>query len=138
MTITEPEGLSLERLRGLASAAPPCISIVLLEREARDARIAFKDALAQVRAKLAASTSERDIASLLDPLELAAMNVIDSSKEPATFISAPSRRTCASHSCTRYLVGQPVAAVGEWFQLRLLLALASKHLEFLHSRLKAE
>src|SRR5580658_5824771 len=71
---------------GLASAAPPCISIVLLEREARDARIAFKDALAQVRAKLAASAYKHDIASLLDPLELAATNVIDSSKEPATFI----------------------------------------------------
>jgi hypothetical protein len=31
---------------------------------------------------------------------------------------------------TRYLVGQPVAAVGESFQLRPLLALASKHVEF--------
>jgi hypothetical protein len=55
MTITKPERLSLDKLRGPASAAPPCISIVLPESEARDARIAFKDALAQVRAKLAAS-----------------------------------------------------------------------------------
>ncbi len=94
MTITEPERLSLEKLRGLASAAPPCISIVLLEREARDARIAFKDALAQVRAKLAASASRHDIASLLDPLELAATNVIDSSKEPATFIFLRSPDVC--------------------------------------------
>jgi Bacterial archaeo-eukaryotic release factor family 3 len=129
MTITEPEGLSLEKLRGLASAAPPCISIVLLEREARDARIAFKDALAQVRAKLAASTYKRDIASLLDPLELAATNVIDSSKEPATFIFLRSPDVCESFR-TRYRVGQSVAVVGEWFQLRPLLALASKHLEF--------
>jgi hypothetical protein len=129
MTITEPERLSLEKLRGLASAAPPCISIVLLEREARDARIAFKDALAQVRAKLTASASRHDIASLLDPLELAATNVIDSSKEPATFIFLRSRDVCESFR-TRYLVGQPVATVGECFQLRPLLALASKHLEF--------
>ncbi len=129
MTTTEPERLSLEKLRALASAAPPCISIVLLEREARDARIAFKDALAQVRAKLAASASKHDIASLLDPLELAATNVIDSSKEPATFIFLRSPDVCESFR-TRYLVGQPVATVGECFQLRPLLALASKHLEF--------
>ncbi len=78
MTTTEPNRVSLEKLRGLALTAPPCISIVLLEREARDARIAFKDALAQVRAKLATSASKHDITSLLDPLELAATNVIDS------------------------------------------------------------
>ena len=129
MTITEPGRVSLEKLRGLASAAPPCISIVLSEREARDARIAFKDALAQVRAQLAASASKHDIASLLDPLELAATNVIDSSKEPATFIFLRSADVCELFR-TRYLVGQPVAAVGERFQLRPLLALASKHLEF--------
>src|ERR1700685_703403 len=129
MTIPEPERLSLEKLRGLAAAAPPCISIVLLEREARDARIAFKDALAQVRAKLAASASEHDIASLLDPREVAATSVIDSSKEPATFIFLRSPDVCESFR-TRYLLGQPVAAVGGCFQLRPLLALASKHLEF--------
>ena len=129
MAIPEPEKLSLEKLRGLASAAPPCISIVLLEREARDARIAFKDVLAQIRAKLTASASEHEIASLLDPLELAAANVIDSSKEPATFIFLRSPGVCESFR-TRYLVGQPVAAVGECFQLRPLLALASKQLEF--------
>ena len=129
MTITEPGRVSLEKLRGLASAAPPCISIVLPEREARDARIAFKDALTQVRAQLAASASKHDIASLLDPLELAATNVIDSSKEPATFIFLRSADVCELFR-TRYLVGQPVAAVGERFQLRPLLALASKHLEF--------
>src|ERR1700688_3591360 len=129
MTTTKPERLSLEKLRGLASAAPPCISIVLLEREARDARIAFKDALAQVRAKLAASESKHDIASLLAPLELAATNVIDSSKEPATFIFLRSPDVCESFR-TRYHVGQPAAALGEHFQLRPLLALASKHLEF--------
>jgi hypothetical protein len=129
MTITQPERLSLEKLRGLASAAPPCISIVLLEREARDARISFKDAVAHVRAKLAVSASERAIASLLDPLELSATNVIDSSKEPATFIFLRSPDVCESFR-TRYLVGQPTAAVGEYFQLRPLLALASKHLEF--------
>jgi hypothetical protein len=129
MTITEPERLSPEKLRGLASAAPPCISIVLPEREARDARIAFKDALAQVRTKLADSASGHDIASLLDPLELAAANVIDSSKEPATFIFLRSPEVCESFR-TRYLVGQPVAAVGEYFRLRPLLALAGKHREF--------
>src|SRR5579871_6249511 len=129
MIKTEAEKLSLERLRGLASAAPPCITIVLPEREARDARIAFKDALSQVRAKLGTSASKHDIASLLDPLELAATNVIDSSKEPATFIFLRSADVCESFR-TRYLVGQPVAAVGECFQLRSLLALASKHLEF--------
>ncbi len=129
MAITETEKLFPEKLRDLASAAPPCISIVLPEREARDARIAFKDALAQVRAKLAASASKHDIASLLDPLELAATKVIDSSKEPATFIFLRSPDVCESFR-TRYLVGQPVAAVGEYFQLRPLLALASKHLEF--------
>ncbi len=129
MAITEAKTLSLEELRGLASAAPPCISIVLVELEARDARIAFKDALAQVRAKLAASASSHDIASLLDPLELSATNLIDSSKEPATFIFLRSPDVCESFR-TRYLLGQSVAAVGECFRLRSLLALASKHLEF--------
>src|SRR5579871_3391783 len=129
MIKTEAEKLSLERLRGLASAAPPCITIVLPEREARDARIAFKDALSQVRAKLGTSASKHDIASLLDPLELIATNVIDSSKEPATFIFLRSPDVCESFR-TRYLVGQRVAAVGECFQLRPLLALVSKHVEF--------
>ena len=129
MTIPTTERFSLEKLRGFASAAPPCISIVLPEREARDARIAFKDALVQVRAKLAANTSEHDIGALLDPLELAAANTIDSSKEPATFLFLRSPEVCESFR-TRYLVGQPVAAVGECFQLRPLLALAGKHLEF--------
>jgi hypothetical protein len=129
VTITEPKRLSLEQVRGLASAAPPCVTIVIPEREARDARIAFKDALAGVRVKLEASESKRDIASLLDPLELAATNVIDASKEPATFIFLRSLDVCESFR-TRYLVGQPIAAVGECFQLRPLLALASKYLEF--------
>ena len=129
MTINESETLSLEKLRGFAAAAPPCISIVLPEREARDARIACKDALAQVRAKLEASASRHDIACLLDPLEVAATNLIDSSKEPATFIFLRSPDVCESFR-TRYLIDQPVAAVGECFQLRPLLALASKHLEF--------
>src|ERR1700687_4422779 len=96
MTTIDPERFALEKLRGLASAVPPCISIVLVEREARDARIDFKDALTQVRAKLAASASKHDIASLLDPLELAATNVIDSSKEPATFIFLRSPDVCES------------------------------------------
>jgi len=39
---------------------------------------------------------------------------------------------------TRYLVGQPVTAVGECFQLRPLLALASKHLEFYILALKLD
>jgi hypothetical protein len=129
MPITESEGLFLEKLRGPALATPPCISIVLLEREARDARTAFKDALAQVRAKLAGGASKHDTASLLDPLELAATNLIDASKEPATFIFLRSPDVCESFR-TRYLVGQPVAAVGKCFQLRPLLALASKHVEF--------
>ena len=129
MTITEPQRLSVEKLRSLASAAPPSISIVLPEQEARDARIAFKDALAQVRASLSASASKHDMASLLDPLERAAAHAIDSSKEPATFIFLRSPDLCESIR-TRYLVGEPVAAVGECFELRPLLALAGKHLEF--------
>ncbi len=55
--------------------------------------------------------------------------MIGSSKEPATFIFLRSPDVCESFR-TRYLVGQPVAAVGECFQLRPLLALASKHTEF--------
>ena len=129
MTTIEPERFSLEKLRGLASAAPPCITIVLVEHEARDARIAFKDALAQVHAKLAAGSSKHEISSLLDPLELAASNLFDSSKEPASFIFLRSPDLCESFR-TRYLLGQPVVAVGECFQLRPLLALSSKHLEF--------
>ena len=42
MTTAKSERLSLEKIRGLASAAPPCISIVLPEREARDARRALE------------------------------------------------------------------------------------------------
>lgn len=129
MMRTEPDRLSLERLRGLAAAAPPCISIVLPEREARDARIAFEEALARVRAELAAVASKHDLATLLDPLELAAANVIDSSKEPATFIFLRSPDVCESFR-TRYLIGQPVSAIGECFRLRPLLTLASKHIEF--------
>jgi Bacterial archaeo-eukaryotic release factor family 3 len=129
MAITEAKRVSPEKLRELASAAPPCISIVLPEGEGRDARIAFKDALAQVRAGLEGSASKREIASLLDPLELAAASAIDSSKEPATFIFLRSPDVCEAFR-TRYIVGQPIVAVGESFQLRPLLALASKHLEF--------
>ena len=138
MTIKEPERLSLEKLRSLASAAPPCISIVLPEHEARDARSAFKKTrLLRVRTSLAASESRHDLASLLDPLELAAASVIDSSKEPATYIFLRSPDLCESFR-TRYLVGERVAAVGECFQLRPLLALASKHLEFYILALKVE
>ncbi len=129
MTTPETESLSLEKLRGLASAGPPCISIILPEGEARDARIAFKDALAQVRAILAASATKHEIGPLLDPLELAAGNVFDSSKEPATFIFLRSPDVCESFR-TRYLLGQPVASVGGCFQLRPLLALANKHIDF--------
>jgi len=89
MTITETERLSLEKLRGLASAAPPCISIVLLELEARDARISFKGALAQVRAKLAASASKHDIASLHKRRQLAAF-------EPAVVEAQPQLRLTLS------------------------------------------
>jgi len=71
MAITERERFSLEKLRGLASAAPPCISIVLLEREASDARIAFKDALAQVRAELAAARLAAGVAESDDGASLA-------------------------------------------------------------------
>ncbi len=129
MTIPEPEKLSLEKFRGLASAAGPCISIVLVEREARDARIAFKQALSHVCTKLLASASKHEVASLLAPLEAAAESTIDSSKEPATFILLRSPDICESFR-TRYPVGQPIAAVGDCFRLRPLLALASKHLEF--------
>jgi Bacterial archaeo-eukaryotic release factor family 3 len=129
MMKTEPKRLSPQELRGLASAAPPCISIVLVEPEARDARIAFKDALAQIRSKLAASESKHDIASLLDPLKSAASNMIDSSESPATFIFLRSPDVCELFRTT-YLVGPPLAVVGEYFELRPLLAVASKHLEF--------
>jgi hypothetical protein len=129
MTITEPERLSSEKLRRLASAAPPCISIVLVEQEARDARIAFKHALVKVRGMLETRAPKHDIASLLDPIELAAKDLIDSSKQPATFIFLRSPDVCESFR-TRYLVGQPIATVGESFQLGALLALASKHFEF--------
>jgi hypothetical protein len=40
--------------------------------------------------------SKHDIASLLDPVGLAATNVIDSSKEPATFIFLRSPDVCES------------------------------------------
>jgi len=129
MTITEPERLSLEKLRRLASAAPPCVSIVLVEQEARDARIAFKDALAKVRGMLELREPKHGIASLLDPMEAAARDLIDSSKQPATFIFLRSPDVCESFR-THYLVGQPRATVGESFQLGALLALANKQLEF--------
>lgn len=129
MTIIEPKRLSAEKLRQLASAAPPCISIVLVEHEARDARIAFKDALSKVHGMLDTRVPEHDIASLLDPMELAAAQAIDSSKQPATFIFLGSPNLCESYR-THYLVGPPVVTVGETFQLGALLALAGKQLEF--------
>jgi hypothetical protein len=129
MTITEPERLSSEKLRRLASAAPPCISIVLVEQEARDARIAFKDALAKVHGVLETNAPKHDIASLLEPIKVAAGHSIDSSKQPATFIFLRSPDVCESFR-THYLVGQPIATVGESFQLGALLALANKQLEF--------
>jgi hypothetical protein len=129
MTITEPERLSSEKLRRLASAAPPCISIVLVEQEARDARIAFKDSLAKVRGMLETRVPKHDIASLLDPIESAANHLIDSSKQPATFIFLRSPDVCEVFR-THYLVGQPIARVGESFQFGALLALANKQLEF--------
>jgi hypothetical protein len=129
MTIAETERISFEKLRGLAEAAPPCISIVLPEREARDARIAFKDALGPIRAKLEATMSKHEIGSLLDPLEVAAADLIDSSKQPATFLFFRSPDLCESFR-TQYLVGPSIAAVAENFRLRPLLALASKQVEF--------
>jgi hypothetical protein len=129
MIMVETERISLEKLRGLASTAPPCISIVLPEREARDARIAFKDALGLIRAKLEATLSKHEIGSLLDPLEVAAADLINSSKQPATFLFFRSPNLCESFR-TPYLVGPSIATVGENFRLRPLLALASKQLEF--------
>ena len=129
MTKTKPERISQEKLRDLASAAPPCISIVLPENEARAARITFKDALNKVHAQLETSVPKHDIAALLGPLELAAADIIDSSQEPATFIFLRSPNVCESFR-TESLIGAPVAAVGDCFRLRPLLALASKHLEF--------
>ena len=129
MTITAPESVSLEKLRRLASAAPPCISIVLVEQEARDARIAFKDAIAKVHRMLETHATKHDIASLLDPITVAAAHAIDSLKQPATFIFLCSRDECESFR-THYLVGQPIAMVGENFQLGALLALAGKQIEF--------
>ena len=129
MTITAPESVSLEKLRRLASAAPPCISIVVVEQEARDARIAFKGAIAKVHGMLETQAPKQNIASLLDPIELAATQLIDSSKQPATFIFLRSRDVCESLR-THYLVGQPIAMVGDSFQLVALLALAGKQVEF--------
>jgi hypothetical protein len=121
--------ISLEKLRGLASAAPPCITIILPEREARDAQIAFKDALARVRTQLEARLPKHDIASLLEPLQSAAAEIIAPSKGPATYIFLRSPDLFESFH-TRYLVGQPTAAVGESFHIGPLLALASKQIEF--------
>ena len=129
MTMTEPESVSTEKLRSFASSAPPCISLVLPEHEARDARIALKDVLAKLRARLTARLRGNDVAMLLEPLETAARDLLDSSKEPATLIFMRSRDVIASFR-TRYLIGQSVATFGECFQLRPLLALAGKHLEF--------
>jgi hypothetical protein len=129
MTKTTPEKISLEKLRGLASAAPPCITIVLPEREGRDARIAFKDALAPIRTQLEARLPKHEIASLLDPLESASAAIIDSSKGPATYIFLRSPHVSESFH-TQYLLGPPIAAVGERFHIGPLLALASKQLEF--------
>jgi hypothetical protein len=134
MTISETKEISPEKLRSLASAAPPCITIVLPEHEGRDARIAFKDALVQVRAQLEGCVpryhiASHDIASFLAPLEAEAAAVIDSTKGPATFIFVRSPDVCESFR-TRYLIGQPIAAVDEGFHMRPLLALASKRLDF--------
>ncbi len=129
MTTRETQRVPPEKLRSLASAAPPCISIVLIEAEARDARVAMKQALGEIRAKLAASTPKHEIALLLEPLEAAAASEIDSSKEPATLIFLRSPDLCETFR-TRDLIGEPIAAVGEYFRLRPLLALASKQLEF--------
>jgi hypothetical protein len=135
MTITTPEKISMKQLRGLASAKPPCITIVLPELEGRDARIAFKDALAQVHTQLEARMPKHDIAALLDPLQSAAAEIIDPSKGPATYIFLRSPDLCDSFH-TRYLVGQPTAVVGKSFHLGPLLALASKQLEFYILELK--
>jgi hypothetical protein len=85
--------------------------------------------MAKVRGMLEARAPKRDIVSLLDPIELAAADLIDSSNQPATFIFLRSPDLCESFR-TRYLVGQPIATVGESFQLGALLALAGKHIEF--------
>ncbi|HLJ13388.1 MAG TPA: hypothetical protein VKV15_02745 [Bryobacteraceae bacterium] len=89
----------------------------------------MKQALGEIRAKLADSAPKHEIASLLEPLEAAAASAIDSSKEPATFIFLRSPDICETFR-TRHLTGRPIAAVGEYFRLRPLLELAGKHLEF--------
>ena len=129
MTETKTEKTPLETLRGFASAAPPCITIVLPEPEARDARISLKNALAEVRAELEARMAKHEVALLVAPIESAAAGLIDSSKEPATFIFLSSPGVFAAYR-TRYLIGRRIAAAGERFQLLPMLALASKRLDF--------
>jgi hypothetical protein len=130
MPITETETISLDRLRRIASAEPPCITIVLPETEAGYARIAFKDALARVRAQLEARTPRGDVASLLDPVESEAARVLPTlTGGPATFVFLRSPDVLESFHA-RYVIGQPLAAVDEWFRLRPLLTIASKRFEF--------
>jgi hypothetical protein len=96
MLMTMTEKLTLAKLREIASAEAPCITIVLPRGTAGDVRIAFKDALADVRGKLEARVPKSDTASLLQTLDSAASETIDSSKEPATFIFLSSPGVCES------------------------------------------
>ena len=123
------EKLTLAKLREIASAEAPCITIVLPRGKAGDARIAFKDALADVRGKLEARVPKHEAASLLKTLESAASEIIDSSKEPATFIFLSSPGICECFR-TPQLLGQSISSVGDSFRMRPLLELASNQVNF--------
>lgn len=129
MTIMKPETLTLATLRDLASATPPCITIVIPQNQARDAQIAFKDALTDIRAQLKGTVPKHMATSLLNALEASASETIDSSKEPATFIflSSPDRNAAFR---TPQLLGQSIAAVGDCFRIKTLVEMASNRIVF--------
>jgi hypothetical protein len=130
MTTTAPtQEIVPATLRALASAAPPCITIVLPHAETRDAHIALKAALTKIHVELEALIPKHEMAALLGPLESAAAELIDSSKEPASFIFLRSPSLCESFR-TASVIGEHLAVVGDCFQLRPLLALASQRVEF--------
>lgn len=130
MTTTAPtQEIAHATLSALASAAPPCITIVLPHAETRDAHIELKKALTKIHAELEALIPKHEIAPLLAPLESAAGELIDSSKEPAGFIFLRSPNLCESFRATS-AIGESLAVVSDSFQLRPLLTLASQRIEF--------
>ncbi|MDQ1474199.1 MAG: hypothetical protein QOJ99_5679 [Bryobacterales bacterium] len=120
------ELLHSQTIRELADKGEPCITIVLTGDEAGDTAIEFKNAVNNVREKLAERGVEPE--SLLAPVEALGRDIRGETKQRgaiAIFRSPSVMEVFRSANLT-----QPVVHVGDRFHIRTLLALANAQKSF--------